>query len=244
VRPPSALRRYTDNAGTWVLGLGFLSLGTDGLALMIGVKCQGAALVSIPFLLAWQAAVLFYFFRAVLPALGKLPAERSDLGALYARAILLATIAPALVAIAAWTVISALAQGNRYGREPATEVRDMMERTSPATNAPNGGSAGHMWPSAVGLVVVLAATSVFDCLVLLTRRAGLAAISLPVGAFLQAYFTWYYFAWFLPGRQMFAAQRREASRGYTGLFLAATFGTSLVALVASYAVHRLMRIRC
>ncbi|HEV2388532.1 MAG TPA: hypothetical protein VGS20_14900 [Candidatus Acidoferrales bacterium] len=113
MRPPDGLRPYIDEMGTWVVGLAFFSLGIDGLALMIGAKCQGAAFVAIPLLLAWQAALLLLFFRSVVPAFERLPEGRGDLRAIYAHAFRLATVAPAIAAIVAWTLVSALAHARR-----------------------------------------------------------------------------------------------------------------------------------
>ncbi|HEV2388533.1 MAG TPA: hypothetical protein VGS20_14905 [Candidatus Acidoferrales bacterium] len=108
---------------------------------------------------------------------------------------------------------------------------------------PKAHSAGPDWPPAAGLLVLIASTTVIDSLMLLTGRVALTAMSLPGVVFLQAYFIWYYFARFLPARRMFAAECPAARGGFVGLFLMATFGTSLVALVASYAIRHLPHVR-
>lgn len=100
-----------DQTGIWVMFLVILSLAVDGLAFLIAVRDSDAALWSIPFLLAWQTVFFVYFFRQILPAYRRLPADRANDRMMYLFLFRLATVGPAIWAIAVWVAISVLSSG-------------------------------------------------------------------------------------------------------------------------------------
>lgn len=102
-----------DQTGSWVMFLAIFSIGVDGLAFLIYVADRPAALFSIPVLIAWQAVFIAYFFRGFLPAYRGLPEAPADHRAMYLFLFRLATVAPAVWAIAAWSLISYLGASNR-----------------------------------------------------------------------------------------------------------------------------------
>ncbi|HTV57394.1 MAG TPA: hypothetical protein VMJ93_00820 [Verrucomicrobiae bacterium] len=101
-----------DQTGSWVMYLAIFSIGADGLAFLIFVQDRSAALFAIPALLAWQVVFIAYFSRHILPTYRRLPEEHPGDHAMYLFLFRLATVAPAVWAIAAWTVISVLSPGH------------------------------------------------------------------------------------------------------------------------------------
>lgn len=101
-----------DQNGSWVMFLAIFSIGLDGLAFLIYVWDRPAALISIPLLMTWQAIFIAYFFLGFLPTYRGLPEEPPDHRAMYLFLFRLATVAPAVCAIAAWAAISYLSPGH------------------------------------------------------------------------------------------------------------------------------------
>jgi hypothetical protein len=101
-----------DQTGNWVMFVALFSLGVDGLAFLVCLQDRPAALFSLPLLLIWQVVFIAYFFRHILPTYKRLPEDRVDDRAMYLFLFRLATVAPAVWAVAAWAAISALSVGH------------------------------------------------------------------------------------------------------------------------------------
>lgn len=88
---------------------------------------------------------------------------------------------------------------------------------------------------AVSLVFFFITTTVFDVRIVLMTGSGLLdAILLPGLIFIQGYVVWYYFNRFRPARGELSIYGPEIVASYSWLFVLATIGTSVVALIGFY----------
>lgn len=92
------------------------------------------------------------------------------------------------------------------------------------------------WLSAVSLVLFFISTTVFDTRMMLTQDSLSIAIFLPCLIFFQGYILWYYFNRFRPARKMFATYDPRVLVSYSWLFVVATVGSSVVALIGVYVI--------
>lgn len=104
--------------------------------------------------------------------------------------------------------------------------------------APETREARGEWLSAVSLAFFLISTTVFEVRIIRTQSLLPSAVSLPCLVLIQAYVVWYYFRRFRPGRKMFTIYRPVLAGSYSGLFVLAMVGASVVALVGVYLLKR------
>jgi hypothetical protein len=91
--------------GTEILCPILFSIGMDGLAFLIYVRDRIAAYATIPILLIWQALVLFYVFRVVLPTYSGMEPTRLEYREAHMHLFRVALILPAVIAIAVWAML-------------------------------------------------------------------------------------------------------------------------------------------
>jgi uncharacterized membrane protein len=90
------------------------------------------------------------------------------------------------------------------------------------------------WLSAVTLALFAISTTAFDVRIMVRQDVLRQMLFLPCLIFIQSYIIWYYFYRFRPIRKTLAICDSEMVRSYSRLFVLATVGTSVVALVGLY----------
>jgi hypothetical protein len=111
----------------------------------------------------------------------------------------------------------------------------MNERADENENLREGRKTAREWMPAASLVLFLISTTVFDAQIMATRSPGLMTVFVFGLMLMQGYVLWYYFKRFRP-----ASKRMLIAEAYCWLFVVAMVGTTVVALVGSYAIRLLL----
>lgn len=88
------------------------------------------------------------------------------------------------------------------------------------------------------LTLFILATTFFDLFLMAARPQPWAAVFLAAMVFIQGYMIWFYATRLRPGGQAAAAALPGADRIHRALFLTAMVASSIVSLVAAYAILR------